>query len=92
MSFDAATEVTQLVLASSSSAGGVPVYAVLVLPLLFAVGMSLWPGGHVHDRRHSWAFANPLRRIYVTLTGISVAVALLLGSVEPVGVVREQVG
>lgn len=96
LGFDTATEVTLLVLASSSAAGGVPVYAVLVLPLLFAAGMSLFDSldGTFMTVAYSWAFANPLRKIYynLTVTGLSVAVALLLGTVELVGVVREQVG
>lgn len=90
--FDTATEVTLLVLAGAGAAGGLPWYAILVLPLLFTAGMSLFDtlDGAFMNVAYRWAFANPIRKIYynLTITGLSVAVALLIGTIELVGVLH----
>ncbi|MCU1656489.1 MAG: high-affinity nickel-transporter [Pseudonocardiales bacterium] len=92
--FDTATEVTLLVLAGAGAAGGLPWYAILVLPLLFTAGMSLFDtlDGAFMTVAYHWAFANPVRKIYynLTITGLSVAVALLVGTIELVGVLHDQ--
>jgi nickel/cobalt transporter (NiCoT) family protein len=92
--FDTATEVTLLVLAGSGAAAGLPWYAILVLPLLFTAGMSLFDtlDGAFMNVAYRWAFANPIRKIYynLTITGLSVAVALLIGTIELVGVIHDQ--
>ncbi|GAA5190104.1 HoxN/HupN/NixA family nickel/cobalt transporter [Rugosimonospora acidiphila] len=92
--FDTATEVTLLVLAGSGAAAGLPWYAILVLPLLFTAGMSLFDtlDGAFMNVAYRWAFANPVRKIYynLTITGLSVAVALLIGTIELVGVLHDQ--
>jgi high-affinity nickel-transport protein len=92
--FDTATEVTLLVLAGSGAAAGLPWYAILVLPLLFTAGMSLFDtlDGAFMNVAYRWAFANPVRKIYynLTITGLSVAVALLIGTIELVGVMHDQ--
>jgi high-affinity nickel-transport protein len=94
--FDTATEVTLLVLAGSGAASGLPWYAVLVLPLLFAAGMSLFDtlDGLFMTFAYRWAFANPVRKVYynLTITGLSVAVALLIGTIELVGVLHDRLG
>ncbi|MGZ4575158.1 MAG: Nickel transporter NicT [Mycobacteriaceae bacterium] len=92
--FDTATEVTLLVLAGSGAAAGLPWYAILVLPLLFTSGMSLFDtlDGAFMNVAYRWAFANPIRKIYynLTITGLSVAVALLIGTIELVSVFHDQ--
>ena len=92
--FDTATEVTLLVLAGSGAAAGLPWYAILVLPLLFTAGMSLFDtlDGAFMNVAYRWAFANPIRKIYynLTITGLSVAVALLIGTIELVSVLHDQ--
>ncbi|GII58713.1 nickel/cobalt efflux system [Planotetraspora thailandica] len=92
--FDTATEVTLLILAGSGASSGLPWYAVLVLPLLFAAGMSLFDtlDGAFMNVAYRWAFAHPVRKIYynLTITGLSVAVALLIGTIELVGVLHDQ--
>ncbi|MDT4946552.1 MAG: nickel/cobalt transporter (NiCoT) family protein [Pseudonocardiales bacterium] len=92
--FDTATEVTLLVLAGAGAAGGLPWYAILVLPLLFTAGMSLFDtlDGAFMTVAYRWAFANPVRKIYynLTITGLSVAVALLVGTIELGGVLHDQ--
>nr|WP_222618347.1 HoxN/HupN/NixA family nickel/cobalt transporter [Nakamurella sp. PAMC28650] len=92
--FDTATEITLLVLAGSGAAAGLPWYAVLVLPLLFTAGMSLFDtlDGAFMNVAYRWAFANPIRKVYynLTITGLSVAVALLIGSIELIGVLHHR--
>jgi high-affinity nickel-transport protein len=92
--FDTATEVTLLVLAGSGAAAGLPWYAVLVLPLLFAAGMCLFDtlDGAFMTVAYRWAFASPVRKLYynLTITGLSVAVALLIGAIELIGLLRDQ--
>jgi high-affinity nickel-transport protein len=92
--FDTATEVTLLVLAGAGAAGGLPWYAILVLPLLFTAGMSLFDtlDGAFMTVAYQWAFANPIRKIYynLTITGLSVAVALLIGTIELGSVLHDQ--
>jgi nickel/cobalt transporter (NiCoT) family protein len=93
LGFDTATEVTLLVLAGSGAASGLPWYAIVVLPLLFAAGMSLLDtiDGTFMNFAYHWAFANPLRKVYynITITGLSVAVALVIGSIELVAVLHD---
>jgi nickel/cobalt transporter (NiCoT) family protein len=92
--FDTATEVTLLALAGSGAAAGLPWYAVLVLPLLFAAGMTLFDtlDGAFMTVAYGWAFAHPVRKLYynLTITGLSVTVALGIGTVELVGVLHTQ--
>ncbi|NUS44939.1 MAG: HoxN/HupN/NixA family nickel/cobalt transporter [Mycobacteriaceae bacterium] len=92
--FDTATEVTLMVMAGSGAAAGMPWYAVLCLPLLFAAGMSLFDtlDGTFMNFAYHWAFSNPVRKVYynLTITGLSVAVAFLIGTIELVGVLHEQ--
>jgi high-affinity nickel-transport protein len=94
--FDTATEVVLLTLAGTGAAAGLPWYAVAVLPLLFAAGMSLLDtlDGTFMNFAYHWAFANPVRKIYynITITGLSVAVALVIGSIELIGVLHDDFG
>ncbi|MFE0257551.1 HoxN/HupN/NixA family nickel/cobalt transporter [Streptomyces sp. NPDC059010] len=86
LGFDTATEVALLVLAGSGAASGLPWYAILCLPVLFAAGMSLLDtiDGTFMNFAYGWAFSEPVRKVYynLTVTGLSVAVALLIGTVE----------
>jgi high-affinity nickel-transport protein len=94
LGFDTATEVTLLVLAGSGAAAGLPWYAILTMPVLFAAGMSLFDtiDGSFMNFAYGWAFANPVRKIYynLTITGLSVAVAFLIGTVELLSVLASQ--
>jgi high-affinity nickel-transport protein len=96
LGFDTATEVSLLVLAGAGAAGGLPFYAILCLPILFAAGMSLFDtiDGAFMNFAYGWAFARPIRKIFYNLaiTGLSVAVALLIGSVELLSVLAERMG
>jgi len=89
LGFDTATEIGLLVLAAGAGAAGLPFYAILCLPILFAAGMSLLDtiDGSFMNFAYGWAFSKPVRKVYynITITGLSIAVALFIGTVELVG-------
>src|SRR5213079_1834623 len=86
LGFDTATEVALLFLAAGAAGAGLPFYAILCLPVLFASGMSLLDtiDGSFMNFAYGWAFSKPLRKVYynLTITGLSVAVALIVGTIE----------
>jgi len=94
LGFDTATEVALLVLAGSAVVGGLPFYAVLSLPLLFAAGMSLFDtlDGCFMNFAYDWAFAKPIRKVYynLTITGLSVFVAFFIGTIEIVSLIAQE--
>ncbi|MDT5226983.1 MAG: nickel/cobalt transporter (NiCoT) family protein, partial [Mycobacterium sp.] len=96
LGFDTATEVALLVLAGTSAAAGLPWYAILCLPVLFTAGMCLLDtiDGSFMNFAYGWAFSNPVRKVYynITITGLSVVVALLIGTVEILGLLADQLG
>jgi nickel/cobalt transporter (NiCoT) family protein len=91
LGFDTATEVALLVIAGSAGAAGLPWYAILCLPVLFAAGMSLLDtiDGSFMNFAYGWAFSKPVRKVFynLTITGLSVAVALVIGTIELGGLV-----
>ncbi|MGW1811401.1 HoxN/HupN/NixA family nickel/cobalt transporter [Streptomyces sp. NPDC002078] len=92
--FDTATEVTLMVMAGSGAAARLPWYAIVCLPLLFAAGMSLFDtlDGTFMNFAYHWAFSNPVRKVYynLTITGLSITVAFLIGTIELVGSLHDQ--
>src|SRR5438477_599610 len=94
LGFDTATEVALLVLAGSAVVSGLPFYAVLSLPLLFAAGMSLFDtaDGCFMNFAYDWAFARPVRKVYynMTITGLSGFVAFFVGAVQVLGLIAQQ--
>lgn len=96
LGFDTATEIALLVLAGSSAASGLPWYAILCLPVLFAAGMSLLDtiDGTFMNFAYGWAFSKPVRKVYynLTITGLSVAVALIIGTVELLSLLVDKLG
>jgi nickel/cobalt transporter (NiCoT) family protein len=94
LGFDTATEVGLLVLAGGAAAFDLPFYAILVLPILFAAGMCLADTGDgvFMNYAYGWAFANPIRKVFynMTITSLSVAVALVIGTIELVGVLADR--
>jgi high-affinity nickel-transport protein len=96
LGFDTATEIALLVLAGTSAAAGLPWYAILCLPILFAAGMSLLDtiDGSFMNFAYGWALSQPVRKVYynITITGLSVAVALVIGSVQLLALLTEQLG
>lgn len=94
LGFDTATEVGLLVLAGGAAAFNLPFYAILVLPILFAAGMCLMDttDGVFMNYAYGWAFAKPVRKIFynMTITSLSVAVALVIGTIELAGVLADR--
>jgi high-affinity nickel-transport protein len=92
--FDTATEVLLLAATAAAATQGLPWYAVLSLPLLFAGGMTLFDtlDGCFMNFAYGWAFANPVRKVYYNLviTGLSIAVAFLVGTIEVLGLLTAE--
>ncbi|MET3811275.1 HoxN/HupN/NixA family nickel/cobalt transporter [Arthrobacter sp. UYEF3] len=96
LGFDTATEVSLLILAGGAAASALPWYAIMTLPIIFAAGMSLLDSldGCLMNFAYGWAVSRPVRRIYynIVITGLSVAVALGIGSVELISILVERAG
>jgi high-affinity nickel-transport protein len=90
LGFDTATEVGLLSIAAIEASKGLPVWAILIFPLLFAAGMSLVDAtdGILMIGAYGWAFLNPARKLYynATITAASIVVAVYVGAVELVGI------
>ncbi len=86
LGFDTASEVALLAISAGAAAKGLPLLAILSLPLIFAAGMSLMDtaDGAFMAKAYSWAFASPIRKVFynLTITSLSVFVALFVGLVE----------
>lgn len=86
LGFDTASEIGLLAMTAGAAAGNLPLPAIVSMPLLFAAGMSLMDtaDGVLMSKAYNWAFLNPLRNIFynLTTTALSVAVALIIGSIE----------
>jgi nickel/cobalt transporter (NiCoT) family protein len=94
LGFDTATEVALLVLAGTAAVSGLPFYAILSLPILFAGGMCLFDtiDGCFMNFAYDWAFARPVRKVFynITITGLSVFVALFVGTIEILGLIGSE--
>jgi high-affinity nickel-transport protein len=94
LGFDTATEVGLLVLAGTAVVGGLPFYAIVSLPILFAAGMTLFDtlDGCFMNFAYDWAFANPVRKVFynLTITALSVFVAFFIGTVEILGLIAQE--
>ena len=86
LGFDTASEVALLAISAGAAAQHLPFLAVVSLPVIFAAGMSLMDtaDGAFMAKAYSWAFSNPVRKVFynMTVTGLSVFVALFVGAVE----------
>jgi high-affinity nickel-transport protein len=86
LGFDTATEIGLLAIAAGVATHHVPFLAVISLPIIFAAGMSLMDtaDGAFMSHAYGWAFSNPVRKVYynITVTSLSVAVALIIGLIE----------
>ncbi len=91
LGFDTATEVGLLAISAGVATHHVPFTGVLALPILFAAGMSLMDtaDGAFMSQAYGWAFSNPIRKVYynITVTTLSVTVALVIGTIELLQVV-----
>jgi nickel/cobalt transporter (NiCoT) family protein len=93
LGFDTATEVGLLAIGGGAAAANLPWYAIMALPLLFTAGMSLMDtaDGAFMNVAYGWAFSKPVRKVFynLTITGLSVAVALLVGTVELLSILTQ---
>ena len=96
LGFDTASEVAILAVSAGAAANGLPFGAVIALPLIFAAGMSLMDtaDGAFMAKAYSWAFASPIRKVFynITMTSLSVFVALFVGMVELLQVLINALG
>jgi high-affinity nickel-transport protein len=94
LGFDTATEVALLAISASEASRGLPIWSVLVFPALFTAGMSLvdTTDGILMLGAYGWAFLNPLRKLFynLTVTAVSVIVALLVGGIEALGLIGDK--
>jgi high-affinity nickel-transport protein len=95
LGFDTATEVGLLTTAGVAASRALPLIAVLSLPIVFAAGMSLMDSadGVLMCGAYGWAFSNPLRKVFynLTVTGLSVVVALFVGTIELVSILAGRI-
>ena len=96
LGFDTASEVALLAISAGAASQGVPFVALLSLPLIFAAGMALadTTDGAFMAKAYSWAFSNPVRKLFynMTMTGLSVFVALFVGLVELLQILIQKLG
>ena len=94
LGFDTATEVGLLGLSATEACKGLPIWSILVFPTLFTVGMSLvdTTDSLLMLGAYGWAFVKPVRKVFynLTLTFVSVVVALLVGGVEALGLIGDR--
>ncbi|MBW4034239.1 MAG: HoxN/HupN/NixA family nickel/cobalt transporter [Proteobacteria bacterium] len=94
LGFDTATEVSLLGMGGAEAVKGVSVWAIMMLPMLFAAGMSLvdTTDGILMLGAYGWAFVKPIRKLYynLTITVVSVIVAVIVGSVETLGLIANE--
>jgi len=96
LGFDTASEVAFLAISAGAAAQGLPFAAIISLPLIFAAGMSLMDtmDGAFMSKAYSWAFATPIRKVFynLTITSLSVFVALFIGVIEVVQILIQVLG
>jgi len=94
LGFDTATEIALLAAAGAAAGAGLPIYAILCLPILFASGMCLLDtiDGAFMNYAYGWAFSKPVRKVFynITITALSVAVALIIGVIELMQVLTDK--
>ncbi len=94
LGFETATEVALLGISATQAAKGTSVWIIMIFPALFAAGMSLidTTDGVLMLGAYDWAFVKPMRKLFynMTITLVSVVVAALIGGIEALGLIREQ--
>jgi high-affinity nickel-transport protein len=96
LGFDTATEVGLLGISATQAGQGMSIWSIMVFPALFAAGMALidTTDGVLMLGAYNWAFVRPIRKLYYNLviTGVSVVVAVLIGGIEGLGLIGDQLG
>jgi nickel/cobalt transporter (NiCoT) family protein len=96
LGFDTATEIGLLGISAAQAVKGLSIWSILGFPALFTAGMTLvdTSDGVVMLGAYGWAFVNPLRKLIynLTITLISVVVAVVVGGIEVLGLVAQKFG
>src|SRR2546427_7730799 len=97
LGFDTATEVALIAISVGVGvSSAVPIWMILILPLMFTCGMVLvdTSDGVVMRSAYGWAFVNPIRKVYynLTVTIVSVIVAFGIGGIEILSLLAPRVG
>jgi len=96
LGFDTATEIGVLGISAAGATQGLPIWSILIFPALFTAGMTLidTTDSVLMVGAYGWAFAKPIRKLYynMTVTFVSVAIALVVGGVEVAGLVADRLG
>ena len=96
LGFETATEIAILDISAAEVSRGLSAWSVMVFPALFTAGMSLvdTTDGVLMLGAYGWAFARPIRKLYynLTITSVSVLVALIVGGIEVLGLIGGQLG
>jgi nickel/cobalt transporter (NiCoT) family protein len=96
LGFDTATEISLFAVAASQASGGASFGTVMIFPALFTAGMTLvdTTDSVFMVGAYGWAFLNPIRKIWynLTITAMSVIVALVIGGIEALGLVGDKLG
>ena len=94
LGFDTATEVALLGISATQAAKGVSIWSIMVFPALFAAGMSLidTTDGILMLGAYDWAYVKPIRKLFynMTITLVSVVIAILIGGIEALGLLMNQ--
>ncbi|MCJ2026310.1 HoxN/HupN/NixA family nickel/cobalt transporter [Methylobacterium sp. J-067] len=96
LGFDTATEVSLFGLSAAEASRGADPWAILVFPALFTAGMALvdTADGVLMLGAYRWATVQPMRRLFynLTITAISVVVALVVGTLEALNLIADKLG
>jgi high-affinity nickel-transport protein len=96
LGFDTASEIGLLGISAAEASRGLAVWSILVFPALFTAGMALVDSidSILMLGAYGWAFAKPIRKLFynLTITAVSVLVALLVGGLEALGLIADKLG
>jgi high-affinity nickel-transport protein len=96
LGFDTATEIGVLGMSATGAAQGISIWSIMIFPLLFTAGMTLIDTADsvLMLGAYGWAFVKPLRKLYynITITFVSILIALLVGGIEALGVIGDKLG
>jgi high-affinity nickel-transport protein len=94
LGFDTATEVGLLGMSATAATQGLPIWSILIFPLLFTAGMCLVDtfDGILMVGAYGWACIHPVRKLYynMTITGVSIIIAVVVGGIEALGIIGDQ--
>jgi high-affinity nickel-transport protein len=96
LGFDTATEVGLLGISATQASQGLSIWSILVFPALFTAGMTLidTTDSILMLGAYGWAFIKPIRKLYynLTITAVSVVVAVIVGGLETLNLIGDQLG